>query len=268
MNRIRDINGNETYLTYTTDSGQLYLSQISYNANVNTPAIPATHTVDFLLENRSDTNITLEAGFRVETRKRLSQITAKANGNPVRRYVLGYNYSASTSRSLLSSVTEYGSDDVSALPPLTFSYQGKPFEFEAQSIWPGVSSQGQTDPAWNGIQTSDQSGEVYVGLIDVDRDGLPDRVMRNFASPYNQKSPGLDAGLLTAVTQSPSFQGSSPVDTAKAAKAPDREISSDLATEGRPGHDLNKGNGQLVKRNSRYVLEATSRGSPIWNSWI
>ncbi|PYS44422.1 MAG: hypothetical protein DMG13_33870, partial [Acidobacteria bacterium] len=186
LNRIRDINGNETYLTYTTDSGQLYLSQISYNANVNTPAIPATHTVDFLLENRSDTNITLEAGFRVETRKRLSQITAKANGNPVRRYVLGYNYSASTSRSLLSSVTEYGSDDVSALPPLTFSYQGKPFEFEAQSIWPGVSSQGQTDPAWNGIQTSDQSGEVYVGLIDVDRDGLPDRVMRNFASPYNQ----------------------------------------------------------------------------------
>jgi len=121
----------------------------------------------------------------VETRKRLRDIQVKANANNVRRYLLGYIYSPSTSRSLLNSVTEYGSDFATALPPLVFTYQTKPFEFEAQTSWLGVSGQGRTNASWNGIRASDASSESYVDLIDVDRDGLPDRVMRKYGAPYD-----------------------------------------------------------------------------------
>src|SRR6266496_3670246 len=49
LNTILDSNGNKTTVTHnqTVGDGQLYLSQIAYNANDNSPAISAPCTVDF-----------------------------------------------------------------------------------------------------------------------------------------------------------------------------------------------------------------------------
>lgn len=181
LNKVVDVNGNQTLLSYTKDAGLLYLTNIAYNGNINTPTLSETHSVEFVLTNRADTNVTFQSAYRVQTRKLLSEVRVKAGGSNVRKYVLTYQTSPSTLRSLLKSVTEYGSDFSTSLPPVTFNYQVKPFEFEAESNWGGVSSQGQTSYLWNSTRwTYGQYG--YVSTLDIDGDGLPDRVMRTNAT--------------------------------------------------------------------------------------
>jgi len=183
LDRVVDVNGNETFLNYTTDAGTLYLTNILYNANTNSPVLAATHEVDFLLTNRSDTNITFTSGYRVTQQKLLSEIDVKVSGANVRKYALSYTQSPSTLRSLLTSVTEYGSDYTSALPPITFGYQVKPFTFGPDTNWPGLYSQGNTGSAWNSIKYVDGSGNTRAEMVDIDGDGLPDRVMGKYTSP-------------------------------------------------------------------------------------
>ena len=185
LDRVVDPNGNATYITYTNENYQIYPLRISYNGNVNSSLLQATNTIDFILTNRTDKTVSFVSNFRIETDNLLSQIIVKANGQKVRRYLLAYTNSPSTSRSLLASVTEYGSDDVSTLPPTTFSYQVEQFGFGPLQTWGGVSSQGQTNRAWNSITAVDANGNTYVNFIDIDGDGLPDRVMRMTNAPYN-----------------------------------------------------------------------------------
>jgi len=186
LNKVIDVNGNATYLKYTSDGGMLYLTNISYNANINSPALAATHTIDFILANRSDTNISFTSGYRVQTKKRLSEIDLKVSGANVSKYVLGYTQSPSTKRSLLTSVTTYGSDYSTALPPLTFNYQVKPFSFGSATNWPGLYSQSETDAGWNSIRGVNNSGDTFIGMYDIDGDALPDRVMRSDNAPYDR----------------------------------------------------------------------------------
>ena len=172
LNRVRDVNGNETYLSYMNEGNELYITAIRYNANVNVPALPATHTVEFQLEDRNDRSFSFQAGYRVAQNKRLSQIQVRVSGDPVRRYALGYTYSPSTGRSLLTGVTEFGADDISSLPPTTFDYQVKPTGFETGQTWGPVGTPNWT--ATDGSLTA-QNTTSYVDLIDVNSDGLADR---------------------------------------------------------------------------------------------
>ncbi|MFA6542992.1 MAG: toxin TcdB middle/N-terminal domain-containing protein [Limisphaerales bacterium] len=183
LDRVLDVNGNETLITYTNDGNLLYLSQIRYNGNTNSPALTTYNTVDFTLTSRADTNITFQSGYRIETRKLLSEITARASNNLARRYVLTYTNSTSTPRSLLASVRMYGADNTSSLPATTFSYQNKPWEFSSQLVnWTNVASEaGTSESGWQSIASD--GGEysylrrTYVTLQDINGDGLPDRVM-------------------------------------------------------------------------------------------
>ncbi len=186
LNRVRDVNGNETTVTYTFDGNQIYPSQVSYNANVNTPTISATHTISFTLEDRADKTISFLSGYRVTTAKRLKEIQVKINTTNVRKYALSYTYSPSTYRSLLSAVTQYGSDFSSTLPSLKFTYQVKPFEFDTLTDWTGLYSQGETDSSWNSIRSVDSNKRTKLDFVDIDGDGFPDpdRVLRKLASPY------------------------------------------------------------------------------------
>jgi hypothetical protein len=98
LDKVMDINGNSTYLSYTTDGGQLYLSQIRYNGHETggSQDFAPTHFVDFRLEDRPDTNINCRAGAPIYTRKRLAEITVRVQTNLVRKYSLSYTNSAST----------------------------------------------------------------------------------------------------------------------------------------------------------------------------
>jgi RHS repeat-associated protein len=189
LDRIVDANGNETFITYTNVSDanssgtEMYPLRISYNANINSSSL-ATNTIDFVLTNRTDTNSSLVSGIFLEHKKLLSQIIIKANGQMVRRYALSYATSPSTYRSLLTSVTEYASDNVSTLPPITFNYQVEQFGFGPIQSWGGVYSEGKTNAGWNSIMAA-ANGNAYVSFVDVNGDGLPDRVMQLANGPYS-----------------------------------------------------------------------------------
>ena len=204
LDKVIDVNGNETFLKYTTDGGTLYLTNISYNANSNSPALAATHEVNFILTNRPDTNITFMSGYRVKTQKLLSAIEVKAGGLNVRKYVLGYTQSSSTLRSLLASVTEYGSDFSSALPTIFFKYQVQSPSFAPTNVWPGMTIQGRTNnlDGWGSVRAqSSTDGNLYVTTADLDGDGLMDRVMLKDYSPYPKYLvPNLNTGTNFSLT--------------------------------------------------------------------
>ncbi|NJL19028.1 MAG: hypothetical protein HC901_01605 [Bdellovibrionaceae bacterium] len=120
LEKIEDVNGNTSGLSYSKDNNFLYLSQIAYNGHLN--GLSQTHTVDFTLENRTDSIEDYRFGFASTVNKRLQNVAMKVSGDLVRRYDLAYTPSNSTSRSLLRSVTTIGNDGSTALPPTTFTY--------------------------------------------------------------------------------------------------------------------------------------------------
>jgi RHS repeat-associated protein len=192
LDRVVDFNGNATYITYTNmafGSGanttyQLCPWQVSYNGNINSPAISATDTITFLYTNRADQTLSFISGCRMESRELLRQIIVQANGQKVRRYALNYISSPSTMRSLLASVQTYGTDDSSSLPPVSFTYQVQQFAFGPKQRWP-IYSEAITTQDWNSIGATDGNGGTYVKMVDMDGDGLPDRVLRSTNYPYN-----------------------------------------------------------------------------------
>ncbi len=201
LDRIVDANGNSTSLIYNApadDPNHLYLAKITYNGTGSSDS--EHHSVQFTIESKTDDSSSLRSGIPIHTRYRLKQIDvyADSTSNLVRRYTLGYTASGITSRSLLTTVTQYGSDGTSALPALQFTYQSEPaggaFGFADPIPWNNVDDQGDSNN-YNLINANDTSNERSVGLIDMDRDGLPDRVMRSAAAPHDHYLVQLNQGL-------------------------------------------------------------------------
>ena len=204
--KIVDMNGNTTYLDYVQDGNQIYLESVRYNGNLGDPAnnvdpISATHTIEFVLEDRPDTSFSYATGCKVASNKRLSEILVKIYGTQeelVRRYKLNYRVSPSSRRSLLHDVVMFGADNVSSLPPVTFEYQEYDFEFGPAQDWGPLDNQGfDLDNAdgrtWNS-PSGTQDQDTFVELLDINSDGLPDRVMRSRQIPYNVFKVQLNTG--------------------------------------------------------------------------
>lgn len=178
----------------------LYLAKVKYNGHVTSPAF--THEVELGLENRGDIgsddhddSFSYRLGFRVETRKRLVTITPRVliagTWTAAREYRLRYRHSTSTGRSLLESIEERAGSGVSlAHPPMTFAYSEQPFEFESPIAWGPLAHQPNPgDPTlaleqFNAIGCKQNAtlpttggSSAKVDLLDLDRDGLPDRVL-------------------------------------------------------------------------------------------
>ena len=122
LDKVLDLHGNYMAISYVADQGQVYISQIQYTGNETLGDIP-TNSVDFIYEARNDILSSYRSGYEIITAKRLSTIDIFANGQRSRKYILNYIYSADTARSILNSITQYGDDGVTALNPITFSYQ-------------------------------------------------------------------------------------------------------------------------------------------------
>ena len=125
LDRVQDVNGNYMTVTYrygATDN-QIYLKEIDYTGNVN--GLPTTNSVIFDLEPAPKTDVTVSYASRtaVTMSYRLQAIRVYGGGQQARKYQLNYNYSPYTSRSILQSVTQYGSDFATALPAVTFQWR-------------------------------------------------------------------------------------------------------------------------------------------------
>ena len=120
LTQAQDTNGNYIQYHYTQDQGKAYLSRVDYTGNET--GISPTNSVEFFLESRNDIPSTYISGSRAATAKRLKEIQVKVRGELAWRYVLEYEYSLDTNRSLLKSVKQSGSD-AKSLPVQTLSYQ-------------------------------------------------------------------------------------------------------------------------------------------------
>ena len=155
-----DLNGNEIRYSYVVDQGLVYLSEIRYSIM----SASDCKAVQFLYENRPDVFTDYHSRSAVTTAKRLKGIEIRSQGALVRRYELAYFPLADfTLFSLLASVTQYGQDDKTTLPPLAFDYS----RYQTGNL---VAVPLVNAPTW--LTLSDPN----VDLVDIDGDSLPDIV--------------------------------------------------------------------------------------------
>ena len=201
LSRVETATGDTTAITYTNIAGMLYPLVLAYNGH--TSGTTNSHTVEFQLQDRTDRRLAFNSGFRVETSKRLTNIICKVSGQQVRRYLLTYTNSPSTLRSLLRSVMVYGKNNTDTLPPISFSYTVQPFQFQSAVNWTNLYLPLNL-AEWQAPVRQDASGRLYADLVDMDGDGLPDRVVQtgnltgqpytNFWFQHNNGS-GFDARI-------------------------------------------------------------------------
>ena len=203
LSRVETANGDVTTVAYTNFGGMIYPTLLAYNGHTN--SLSPTHTVGFQLEDRPDGRLAFNSGYRVQTSKRLANVTNLVGGRLVRRYQLNYTNSPSTLKSLLSSVTLFGTNSSSSLPPVTFSYSVQAFGFQSPVTWTNLNLFGQPT-TYQSPYNSNPNG-LFADLLDMDGDGLPDRLVTatNAGSPWTyflfQRNTG--AGFADPVQWSP-----------------------------------------------------------------
>ena len=164
LDRVRDANGNCIYFSYTENlaNGEVYPKQIEYNNDKK-------RKIEFLLEDRPDSYLVIDQGSEVHETKRLKEIRITVDGSLARKYELAYAVSENQSRSLLTSVQQFGSDGISSLPPVQFEYQGLVKGFQTKFEW--------SIPCCNQyLLKNEEDGDQYYGTFDMNGDGLPDHV--------------------------------------------------------------------------------------------
>ena len=183
LEKIKDVYGNTIQYAYTMDQGEMYIQRIDYNAN-ETENFSATHSVEFTLENRPDVTFSYLSGAKVTTAKRLKEVQVKVQNQLSRKYILTYETSPVVQKSRLKEVQECGTDGVTCLPPQAFTYQDHELQLESQF---------QTVPIQNGGPPNDFNSLWYqdgpatrAGHIDMNGDGISDRLLTTVAYPYNQ----------------------------------------------------------------------------------
>lgn len=204
LDKIQTVEGDIATISYTTISNYLYPNTLSYNAH--TSGLAASCFVYFSLAHRPDTNISCKSGYRVDQTMLISGILHTAGGQTVWSNSLTYVTSPSTLRSLLHSVTRYGADLSSTLPPVTFNYSQQNYGFQTATNWgPLDMPAGATgNPNYYGLSGTVSSPGGSFELVDVDGDGFPDRIIQGPESPFNQwyvqHNTGTGFGPLTAWT--------------------------------------------------------------------
>jgi RHS repeat-associated protein len=168
LNEIRDANDNFIKFEYFKDQNQVYIDKIIYTGNGTTNGV---NTVEFIRENRSDTNASYGTGFLVKTEYRITEVQVKANNTLVTKYDLQHNVGENTSRSLLTGIVETAFEGASSLtlPTVSFDY----------SLLPNTSQSWSTANSYTLPQlvVSSHSGvDQGVRYFDVNGDGYADAV--------------------------------------------------------------------------------------------
>jgi YD repeat-containing protein len=189
IDKLIDINNNEivfNYASYSNSTNQKYLQEIRYGKG----AFPweVFYFVRFEYEDRPDIRSDLRYGFPVVTSKRLKNVVVGIQGvspeyclegdwnndgtadHLIRRYGMGY-IEDDLKNSFLQQITHFGSDNVTYLPPLTFTYN----LFQTESLL-SLSSED--------IQSFEIDAQFFpdsgnVDFIDMNYDGLPDLLRTN-----------------------------------------------------------------------------------------
>ena len=164
LDRVQDPNGNALVVSYLSDNGQLYPESVKYPENATVP-----NQVWFDYQTgRFDRDRSFRAGFEQLTLLQLAKVRVLAGVGtqlqPVRDYRMSYTTSGRSSRSLLVSVTPYGTDATSSLPTTTLAYESV------------------NDPTYALTSQTTSSRPKPELVADVDGNGVADIVTPTFTS--------------------------------------------------------------------------------------
>lgn len=228
LERVIDVHGNTIDYSYELDTGQAgepwvqsYPSRIDYTGRDGKDAY---YQIKLVRDSgdRGDRMSSGLAGFKTLTRFRLDHVDVLAGGELVRRYNFHYKVGG-FQKSLLEAVAVAGEDGVTELYRHSFEYNTVPMRgddeidgFTPQETWTGMSSSddaSHTESFAAGVQSFTGFGppgcEPHAGLqvgggggatstvrsfLDVNGDGLPDRIDRDGDVALNRFDPETGQG--------------------------------------------------------------------------
>ncbi|OGW40465.1 MAG: hypothetical protein A2Y97_04355 [Nitrospirae bacterium RBG_13_39_12] len=170
LERIHDPNDNCICFNYIEDQGSVYLDNIKYNSCNN----DGNRVMQFIRESKPDAYLIIDQGSEVYDTYRLSEIQIKVNGSLARKYKLAYTQNETQNKTLLTSITQYGADGVSSLPPVKFQYKAVDKGFGPETSW---NTRGSKDI--RKFDGPDGGSDTVGDTFDVNGDGLPDMVRSN-----------------------------------------------------------------------------------------
>jgi RHS repeat-associated protein len=148
---------------------------IRYTGHEGTGLAP-TYEIVFGYETRPDPLSGCRAGFRQDQVQRLGSIEIRSAGILFRHYQLRYSKNAA-GFSLLTSIQMYGRDG-SFLPAEKFSYGPLQNSFGPVISWPAPGDD------WNLGNANYTEGWNLVSMLDINGDGLPDHVQKEWLKSY------------------------------------------------------------------------------------
>jgi RHS repeat-associated protein len=189
LDKVEDVHGVSWTVSYgQTNSAELYPNTIAYSQATGltcTPsALTSCRTVEFKYKTRTgDVTHSYNTGGRVRLDWLLDYIDVKLGGQLVRRYKLGHTLTSpnptrgNAVANRLTTITEYGADGTTSLPPTQFKYHVD----EAYSSTLGLGHINLTgdDQTYFYALGGPFTGSRYslrecTFLVDMNNDGLPD----------------------------------------------------------------------------------------------
>ncbi len=158
---------------YTNDSGTVYPYKIEYNKE-------RSRIIEFILEDsdRPDKWSVFEQGNNINYSRRIKEININISENLIRKYIL--NYTVFNNKSYLESISLYGNDGTTSLPPVIFGYY---------SPSPGWYYDGTYLLPNSGVLKFESDKNDYgVRLIDINRDGLIDITKADGKNPQDNQT--------------------------------------------------------------------------------
>lgn len=123
LDRVEDLMGNYSNLTYSKTTGALNLTSLVFSGNSRSELQPRNKVdITYEAEPAKATATSFVGGIRVTNSRRIHQIKITANGSPYATYSLKYRSSEETDRSLLIAVTREAGTLSSSVK---FSYSDK-----------------------------------------------------------------------------------------------------------------------------------------------
>ena len=176
VTKVTDKSGN--YMTYTYDidvsNGEYYPELIVYTNN-NSASLSKVKTINFNKQTRTD-NISPQIWWLTS---RINEILVTIDGVSVDKYTFTYQYSKSTSNSLLTEIRRYGKGTIPEIQSMIYQSNS------SQMDWFGSYGTAWPDAGYKNYDECTASSYIKVSFADLNGDGLVDFARKEYWNDPN-----------------------------------------------------------------------------------